>query len=79
MSRSLGRQGRNDMGKIISAIDGYKVYILSAIGAVICLLSLAGVDVSSVDPNITKANALQNLWAMAMLASGRSAIKKVQS
>lgn len=62
------------MASILELLSGKKVYILAAVGVVIGLLEMAGIDVV---PNVDQTNALTYIWAALMAAAGRSAVAKV--
>ncbi len=64
------------MKKLLEKFDGYKMYIGLGIGAAAILFNhfvtpIAGVDLDS-------NNWLEDLYGLAVLASGRSALKKVE-
>lgn len=62
------------MQDLLKAVDGYKVYIGVGIAAVVIVLNHFGVPIPGVtrDPNAW----LQDLWALYLAASAKSAIAK---
>jgi hypothetical protein len=63
--------------QFLQQLDGYKTYIAIALGAVVVLANaFLGVSIPGV--TLDKSNWLQDLWALVLLATGRSAIAKVR-
>ena len=62
---------------ILNALDGYKTYILAAIGVLVILANhfLGPVPGTPGD----SANWLSDIWAMLLVAAGRSAVNKIPS
>ncbi len=65
------------MTKLIDSLDGSKMYIGCAIGAVVVLVNHFWIPIAGLD--LDSNNWLFDLYTLAMIATGRSAAKKFEA
>lgn len=65
------------MSNVLQAVDGYKTYILCAVGIVVVLVNHFVGQVPGTSPD--SANWLDSIWTILMVAAGRSAVNKIGS
>lgn len=63
------------MNNILTLLNGNKTYIACALGALVVIANHFGIQVVGVQLDPT--NWINELWQLALVASGRSAIAKV--
>lgn len=68
------------LNNLLQAVDGKKTYITIAVAAVVIVLNHFGLWPQGYLPVTLDPNAwLSDLWTLALVSTGRSAITKVQS